>query len=52
MALKNGKSLKTTIKIFIKENGREPDFQEFRKLLKGESAKEKEASVANETESK
>ena len=47
MALINGKALKTTIKIFFKEHGRDPDFNEIRNLMLGRNAKEKKT---NETE--
>jgi hypothetical protein len=40
MGMVNAKSLKTTLKIFFKENGREPDFNEFRKLMLGQNAKD------------
>ena len=35
MAMINAKSLKNTIRIFVKENGREPTFEEVRDLMKG-----------------
>lgn len=41
MALKNGRSLKTTLKIFFKEHARYPEFEEFRNLILGKNAKEK-----------
>jgi hypothetical protein len=52
MAMVNARSLKTTLKIFFKENARYPDFEEFRKLMFGESLKEKVISQPNETEPK
>lgn len=42
MALINGKAIKTTIKIFIKDYGREPTFEEIRELLMGRSLGKKE----------
>jgi hypothetical protein len=49
MAMSNARSLKTTLKIFFKENGRYPVFDEFRNLVLGKNAKEKQALVADET---
>lgn len=40
MAAINAKTLKNALKTFFKENGREPDLKEFRKLVTGESAKD------------
>ena len=51
MAMVNAKALKGTFKVFFKENGRDPDFNEFRKLLRGESTKDKKV-VPNETKPK
>jgi len=41
MAMINDKSVKTTIRIFIKDYGREPTFEEFRELLAGRSISKK-----------
>ena len=37
MGMVNDKSVKTTIRIFIKDYGREPTFEELRELLAGRS---------------
>lgn len=42
MALINGKAVKTTIRIFVKDYGREPTFEEIRELLAGRSIDKKE----------
>lgn len=49
MALKNGKTLKTTLQIFFKENARYPEFNEFRDLVLGKNKKaEKKADEKQE----
>ena len=40
MAMTNARSLKTTLKIFFKENARFPEFNEFRELVLGRNKKE------------
>jgi hypothetical protein len=35
MSMQNAKSLENTLKQFYKERGREPTFEEFRKLMMG-----------------
>lgn len=42
MALVNAKALRSALKTFFKENGRDPDFEEFRRLVSGESLKKKD----------
>jgi hypothetical protein len=44
MAMCNARSLKNALKTFFKENGREPDLKEFRKLVTGQSGKKKNDS--------
>jgi len=52
MAMANSKSLKTTIKIFFKENARDPDFNEFRNLMLGRATKEKKVVKTDEEKTK
>jgi hypothetical protein len=44
MAMCNARSLKNALKTFFKENGREPNLEEFRKLVTGHSGKTKNDS--------
>jgi hypothetical protein len=41
MAMTNAKAIRNTIRIFVKENGREPTFEESRELLAGRSLSKK-----------
>jgi hypothetical protein len=37
----NARTIKNALDTFFKENGREPDFNEFKKLVTGQNAKDK-----------
>ena len=42
MACVNSKSIKNALKTFVKENGRDPSMEEFKKLITGRSGKKNE----------
>jgi hypothetical protein len=48
MAMKSAKSLRNTLAIFFKENGRDPDFNEFRKLVSGDNEKKEKPKTDEE----
>ena len=41
MAMINAKTIRNALKTFAKENGREPNFEEFKKVVTGKSDKKK-----------
>ena len=50
MACINSKSIKNAMKIFFKENARDPNLEEFRDMVTGSSTSKKKSDDADETE--
>jgi hypothetical protein len=51
MAMVNGRAIKNAIKVFFKENGRDPSLEEFRNMVTGKATKKKVAQ-SDETQEK